>query len=581
MIDRQYINDEILRQPIHEIIGDFVPLTRQGANYKGCCPFHNERTPSFIVSPTKGIYRCFGCGVSGNVLTFLQSVGHTFPEAVMYIVKKYNLPPPPSDSGRTAEAASVTEAIYIALSFAAQYFSDQLPLSTQAMQYLVQRGISPDIIAKFEIGYHPAAPADILTHACTKGYTPDILEKSGLIKSHPSRSYPFAADRIQFPIHSPTGRVIGFGARVLGAPSSNIPKYINTPDTHVYQKSKSLYGIAQARQKIIQRKMCYLVEGYIDVLSMHVSGNENVVATCGTALTSDQASLIKRYTPAVTVIFDDDPAGISGTVRAIGILLSEGLMVNIVQLPASHDPSSYLDSVGAQLFNEYLATHTVDFFKWYCQIVNQHRDDPQRQSVVLAQLREAITKIPDRLTRQTYINYCVTHLDIPKKAIQESSDPRRVVIPTKPPPPSGKHQIESWLLRLLIEHGGEPYTDVFPIAIEVMYAFRGYAFSSDSHRLIFEAYRAYAITYNEFPPISHFTNHPTSDIQAASISVLLPSHELSLCPSPKDTTYLLSQLNNLKTTESLALNAHEITTHPDNPELWQARQDIFKSSYKY
>ncbi|MFM9008791.1 MAG: DNA primase, partial [Bacteroidota bacterium] len=331
---------------IEEVVGDFVVLRKRGANLLGLCPFHNERTPSFTVSPAKGFFKCFGCGKAGDSATFVMEHEHlTFPEALRWLAAKYNITiEEEAPSAEQAEQDSLRENLFTVTGFAQDFFEDALWNSDEGrsvgLSYFRERGFSDQTIRKFKLGYAFEKWDALTTAAAERGYQPDLLEKTGLTIAQENRRYDRFRARVVFPIHNLTGRPVGFGARILKADPKS-PKYLNSPETEIYIKSKNLYGIAHAKKAIIATDACYLVEGYTDVVSLHQAGVENVVASSGTALTVEQIRLIGRYTRNITVLYDGDPAGIKASLRGIDLILEEGMNVRVVLFPDGDDPDSY------------------------------------------------------------------------------------------------------------------------------------------------------------------------------------------------------------------------------------------------
>ncbi|MBC7923361.1 MAG: DNA primase, partial [Ferruginibacter sp.] len=392
---------------ILEVVGDFVSLKKRGSNWIACCPFHNEKTPSFAVSPAKGIYKCFGCSKAGDSIRFvmdIESLGYV--DALKYLAKKYNIEIEERELTSAEQLQQgERESLLIALHYAKDYYQHTLFDSDDGrnigLSYFRERGFSEKTIRDFELGYSFDSWDAFTKEALRKGYSLDILEKAGLtiLKEDGKRFDRFRA-RVIFPIHNVAGKVIAFGARILKA-DKNQPKYLNSPETEVYHKSDVLYGIFQAKQAIRQEEVCYLVEGYTDVISLYQAGIANVVASSGTSLTAGQIRLISRFTPNITVLYDGDAAGIKASLRGTDMILEEGLNVSVVVFPDSEDPDSYVKRIGAEAFKAFIRQNRKDFitFKTELLLAGAGRD-PFKRAEVTQEVVESISRIPDRNTRE-------------------------------------------------------------------------------------------------------------------------------------------------------------------------------------
>lgn len=402
---------------IVEVVGDFVSLKKKGANYSACCPFHNEKTPSFNVNPVRQIYKCFGCGAAGDSIKFVMDVdGIGYGEALRYLANKYNIEIKEEQvTDEESLRQNVRESLYIVLNFAKNFYQNQLQNTEEGqaigLSYFKERGFSGETRSKFELGYSPETWDAFTKEALEKGYTAEILEKAGLLihkEGSSTAGYDRFRGRVIFPIHNVAGKVIAFGARILKsdkAGKANQPKYLNSPETEVYHKSDSLYGIFQAKNAIRQQELCYLVEGYTDVISLHQAGVENVVASSGTSLTAEQIRLIGRFTPNVTILYDGDMAGIKAALRGLDLVLEEGLNVSIVLFPDGEDPDSYVRRVGAQAFKDYLKTAAKDFITFKTETLLQDAgNDPFRLAAVIGDVVNSIIKIPDAIKRQVFFH---------------------------------------------------------------------------------------------------------------------------------------------------------------------------------
>jgi len=336
---------------VEEVVGDFVRLKKRGVSLIGLCPFHNEKTPSFHVSPVKGIFKCFGCGKAGSAVSFLMEHEHySYPDALRYLARKYRIEiEEERPSPEQQVAIDEKESLYNLTAFAQKYFEEALFQTEEgkaiAMSYLKERGFSTETIKKFGLGYNPGQWDSFTRYAITNGYKKEQLIKAGLCRESENQLYDIFRSRIIFPVHSISGRVVGFGARILVS-DKNKPKYLNSPETDIYQKSKILYGIFHSRTAISRHDNCFLVEGYTDVIALHQAGIENVIASSGTSLTSEQIRLIRRYTSNITLLFDGDPAGIKAAFRGVDMILEEGMNVRLVLFPEGEDPDSYAKNSG-------------------------------------------------------------------------------------------------------------------------------------------------------------------------------------------------------------------------------------------
>ncbi|MBR1517490.1 MAG: DNA primase [Bacteroidales bacterium] len=414
MIDKQTVDRIMETAQIVDVIGEFVSLKKRGANHIGCCPFHNEKTPSFYVSASKGIYKCFGCGESGNVAGFLMKHEHySYPEALKWLAKKYNIPV--EDEPLTSEQQkqqTERDNLFHVSEFAQKYFADLLYNNelgqAVGLSYFHQRGLTDEIIKRFGLGYCKDVWDDFTQHAIRNGYSLDVLQKTGLtiVKEDTGKQYDRFRGRVMFPIYSISGRVIGFSGRVLSK-DKTAAKYVNSPESDIYDKSNALYGIFQARSAIGRADMCYLVEGNVDVLSMHQSGVENTVASCGTSLTAQQIRIIRRYTSNVTVLYDGDAAGIKATLKAVNLLFAEGMHVRTVLFPDGDDPDSYAQKYGSTQLQTYLKEHSENFLLYRARLVDAEiKRDPTRKAAYVGEIVNSIALVADRQERSEYIKQC-------------------------------------------------------------------------------------------------------------------------------------------------------------------------------
>lgn len=412
MISQNSIQQIQSQIDIIDIIGSFIKLKKRGANYLGNCPFHHEKTPSFTVSPTKEIYKCFGCGKSGNAIGFVMDhEKYSYVEALRWLANKYNIELEETETSPEFKAIQLTsDSLFIINNFAKDFFSNAL-LNTEegtdiALSYLKERGFNSQTIEKFQLGYNPSTK-DAFTKAAIEGqYNKDLLIKTGLVVSRDEKLMDNYRSRIIFPIHNQSGKILGFGARIIKS-NDKAPKYINTPENEIYIKSKILYGSYFARTAIDKADECLLVEGYTDVVSLHQAGIENVVASGGTSLTIDQLRLIKKYTKNLTIIYDGDSAGIKAALRGLDLALEEGLDVKLVLIPDKEDPDSYVNKIGAAEFIDFVKTEKKDFILFQLEIaLKDAGNDSSKKSAIINQIAETISKInktEDFTKRQDYI----------------------------------------------------------------------------------------------------------------------------------------------------------------------------------
>ena len=403
MIDQETIQRITDAARIEEVIGDFVSLKKRGANHIGCCPFHNEKTPSFYVSPSKGIYKCFGCGEAGDVVKFLMKHEHyTYPEALRWLADKYHIEIKEEEqTDEEKQRQTERDGLFHVSDFAQKYFADLLYNDERGravgLSYFHGRGLSDEVIKRFGLGYCLDEWSNFTDHALKNGYSLQVLEKTGLtiVKEDTGKQYDRVRGRVMFPIYSISGRVLGFSGRVLTT-EKQAAKYVNSPDSDIYNKSRILYGLYQARAAIAKADKCYLVEGNVDVISMHQSGVENTVASCGTSLTTEQIRLLKRYTPNVTVLYDGDKAGIKAALRAIDLLFAEGMHVRLVLFPDGEDPDSYAQKYGSTQLQEFLATHEDNFIMYKTRVLlDDVKDDPIRKAELVSET--ALRKLDYRI----------------------------------------------------------------------------------------------------------------------------------------------------------------------------------------
>lgn len=431
MIDQATIDRILDAAQIVDVVSDFVTLRKRGVNYVGLCPFHNEKTPSFSVSPSKGVCKCFSCGKGGNAVHFIMEHEQlSYYEALKWLAKKYNIEIKERElTKEEKQSQSLRESLFLVNQFAAEYFQDILYNNIDGqsigMTYFRQRGFRDDIIKKFQLGYCTESKDALAKTAVQKGYKQELLLKTGLcyMKDDGKTIRDRFWGRVIFPVHNITGKVVAFGGRVLSAATKNVQmKYVNSPESEIYHKSKELYGIYFAKQSIIRQDRCFLVEGYTDVISMHQSGIENVVASSGTALTSDQIRLIHRFTNNITVLYDGDGAGIKASIRGIDMLLEEGMNIKVCLLPDGEDPDSFARKHNATEYQAYINNNEVDFIRFKTNLLMEEAGkDPIKRAELISSIVKSISVIPDSIVRSVYIRECSQLLKMDEKILVEAT----------------------------------------------------------------------------------------------------------------------------------------------------------------
>lgn len=426
MIDQATIDRILDAAQIVDVVSEFVTLRRRGVNYIGLCPFHNEKTPSFSVSPSKGLCKCFSCGKGGNVVHFIMEHERlSYYEALKWLARKYNIEVKERElTEEEKQASNLRESLFVVNQFASEYFQNVLYNVEEGqrigMTYLRSRGFRDDIIKKFQLGYSTDNRDALARTAIEKGYKPEFLEKTGLCyrKDDGTLRDRFWG-RVIFPVHTLSGKVVAFGGRVLNAATKNVQmKYVNSPESEIYHKSRELYGIYFAKQAMVRQDRCFLVEGYTDVISMHQSGIENVVASSGTALTSDQIRLIHRFTNNITVLYDGDGAGIKASIRGIDMLLEEGMNVKVCLLPDGDDPDSFARKHNATEYQAYINDHEVDFIRFKTDLlIEEAGKDPIKKANLITSIVKSISVIPDSITRNVYIRECSEMLRMEERVL--------------------------------------------------------------------------------------------------------------------------------------------------------------------
>ncbi len=570
MISRDTIDTIISATRIEEVIGDFVTLRRRGVNMIGLCPFHNEKTPSFTVSPTKGIYKCFGCGKAGNAVNFLMEYEHfIYPEALRYLANKYQIEIEEEvQTPEMLQELSERESLYNLNLFARDFYEKTLHETEEGkaigLSYLKERGVRDDIIRKFQLGYNPSTWDAFTKHALENGYKLDNLIKSGLTLQKDTRAYDRFHSRVIFPIHSASGRVIGFGGRILTT-EKNRPKYVNSPDSVVYNKSKSLYGIFFARNAIASKESCFLVEGYTDVISLHQAGIENVVASSGTSLTQDQIRMIQRYTKNITILYDGDPAGIKASFRSIDMIIEEGMNVKIVLFPEGEDPDSYSRKHHPTEVEEFVANQADNFILFKTRLLLKETEgDPIKKAALIREIVKTIGLIPDGITRTLYIKECAVLMNVPEQVLMNEvrkilrNKIKKMIPDLKKPedigwtedqtaPPREEYDIasdeyqEREIIRILLLYGndvipltrkneaGEEEEYVVKVAefiiIDILRDELG--FENSVYAAIFAEY-VKAHQEERIPDRNEFISHNDPDIAHTSVDLVFTPYELSV-----------------------------------------------------
>ena len=424
MIPKQTVQQVLEASRVEEVVGEFVQLKKRGVNQIGLCPFHNEKTPSFIVSPAKGIFKCFGCGEAGSSVDFVMKHEHyTFPQAVKWLAQKYNIEIEEEEqTPEQVQAENDRESLFSITEFAAKFFKESLHNTEKGkaigLSYFNERGFSEDTIQKFSLGFSSDSWDALSKAALDTGYSKDYIVKAGLaIEKENGGLYDRFRDRVLFPIHSISGRVVGFGGRILTNDKKK-PKYVNSPESLIYDKSNVLFGLFHAKNDIIKHNNCFLVEGYTDVISLHQAGIENVVSSSGTSLTSGQIKLIKRYTPNITILYDGDAAGIKASFRGIDMIVEDGMNVRVVLFPDGEDPDSYAKNHSADELDIFLKDNSKDFIHFKADLLNKDAGkDPVKKAQVVREIVQTIAIVPEQLNRLYFIRETAELLGISEEII--------------------------------------------------------------------------------------------------------------------------------------------------------------------
>ena len=540
---------------VEEIVGDFVELKKAGVNYKGRCPFHDEKTPSFVVSPTKGIYKCFGCQKGGNSINFIQELqGVSYPEALRYAADKYNIEIEEQELTPEQESRmSAKESQFIATKFASEYFQNVLWNTSEGkavgLSYFKERGFSEDTIKKFQLGYSPKKQNSFEKAATKAGYDLEILAASSLIgKNEDGKTYDKFRERTIFTIHSYTGKVIGFGGRAFSPDAKS--KYLNSGETLIYDKSKVLYGLNLSKQAISKADRCFIVEGYTDVISMHQNGVENVVSASGTALGSQQIQLIKRSTNNVTLLFDGDKAGIKATLRSIDLCLKAEMNVKIASFPDGEDPDSFSKKLSTEEFQEYLEKSAINFVDYLIELYKLNDiNDPTQVIEIKKKIIKSISEIPDVFSREEYCKIYHQKLGIEEVKLiaqvnkarsmvvsspSRNLSPKKEAVKTKKLSSNSEDKLqkqEEEVLRLLLNYGNETFIldeEDESVAAMIINELEndGIEFSTPIHNEIYQEIIA-KIEETGKIHIQSFINSNKENISSLAVNLVATPHSIS------------------------------------------------------
>ncbi len=611
---------------VEEVIGDFVTLKKRGANYLGLCPFHNEKTPSFSVSPSKGIYKCFGCGKAGNVVGFVMEHEHySYPEALRYVAKRYGIEIEEEEvTPEMQQQLDEKESMLALNTFITEYFKKNLFEKNEGkaigLSYLKEREFRESIIEKFELGYAIDLWEDYSKHALANGYKKDVIAATGLGIAKDDKLFDRFRGRVIFPIHNLTGRVIGFGGRILSSEKSKA-KYLNSPESDIYNKSKVLYGIYFARNAIVKQDKCYLVEGYTDVISLHQAGIENVVSSSGTSLTVDQIKLISRYTPNITILYDGDPAGIKASFRGIDLILEQGMNVKIVLFPEGEDPDSYARNHSTNETEDFINNTAADFIKFKTSLLlDETANDPSGRASLIKDIVHTISVIPDGITRSVYIKECSVLLDVGEQTLMNELNKllrqkyrKQTNIPSEVLPPEEIKDtrlkqididpldisyLENDLIRLLLLFGDsevevnteDEQTFEISIADYIINDLENdnLGFYNKIYCTILDEYKK-AKQENIILNTTHFTNHVDKQISSVAIELMSTPYQLSdnweknkIFVKKEDDDLLNLVLSTLMSFKSRLISKQlnelslQLKTTTDEAEIYLMQQEYFE-----
>ena len=584
MIPRDKVAEIHDNARIEEVVGEFVSLKKRGSNLIGLCPFHQEKTPSFSVSPAKGIYKCFGCGAAGNAVNFvMQHEQYTYPEALRYLAGKYNIEiEEREESEEEKQAKDERESLLVVTAYAQKHFSKNLWETQEGrsvgLSYLKERGFLEKTIKEFQLGYSPEKWDDFTKTAQNNGYKNKYLEKSGLSIIKPHQAYDRFRNRVIFPIHNLTGKVTGFGARLL-TNEKNKPKYLNSPESEIYNKSQILYGIYFAKSEMVREDKCLLVEGYTDVISLYQSGIKNVVASSGTSLTEDQIRLIRRYTQNITILYDGDAAGLKASFRGIDMILGQGMNVKIVLFPEGEDPDSYAAGHSSTETKAYIEAQAQDFIRLKSKLLfRENSDDPTARADAIEEIAYSISLIPNLLKRDEYIKATWEALEIDQQKLSfrinklRSDRLRKETTKNSVPATSeqapatqpGSNQLfeeknygEDELIRVLVMYGrylmsyeNEQEEQVNISAAEFIInelKHIDYVFRDKINQRIFDSMHE-AIIYDSIPDDSFFLNHSDASVSQRVINLISEKFSLSENWAKQKGIYTNHESDNIKYT---------------------------------
>jgi DNA primase len=565
LITRDTIAKILDTAQIEDVVRDFVNLKKAGSLLKGNCPFHQEKTPSFVVNPNKNIFKCFGCGKGGDSVSFImEHEKFTFPEALRYLAQKYHIEVEETQvSTEEKQVQDEKESLLIALNYAAKFYQTQLTETEDGkaigLSYFKERGFLDDTIQTFQLGYSPDSFDTFYNQAIKDGYNEEILLKAGLIKEKNGKHYDFFRDRVMFPIFNVSGKVVAFGGRMLKSAKSDNPnvynpKYINTAETDVYHKSQVLYGISHAKAEIRKHDVCYLVEGYTDVISLYQAGIKNVVASSGTALTKEQVQLIKRFTQNMVILYDGDAAGIKAALRGLDIVLEQGLNVKLVLLPDSEDPDSFVKKNGTDATLDFIQKKQQDFILFKAtQGIEEVKNDPVKKSEVIKDIVESIAKVDDNIKRQLYIKHCADIVEVPENILvnevnkirtqqfkkskdfnQEDANAINDFVKTEvdhsqqtlSKTPALYHQ-EKDIIRVLLEHGDKEMTEEYSVAEYVIFEMVGVEFKTEVFGKIVKLYLDAYQQETPLEEVKNLNNITDADVKNCLVELMSSPYELS------------------------------------------------------
>ncbi|MBK9792265.1 MAG: DNA primase [Sphingobacteriales bacterium] len=565
MITRDTIAKILDTAQIEDVVRDFVNLKKAGSLLKGNCPFHQEKTPSFVVNPNKNIFKCFGCGKGGDSVSFImEHEKFNFPEALRYLANKYHIEIEETQvSNEDKQVQDEKESLLIALNYAAKFYQTQLTETEDGkaigLSYFKERGFLDDTINTFQLGYSPDSYDTFYKQAVKDGYSEEMLLKAGLIKEKNGKHYDFFRDRVMFPIFNVSGKVVAFGGRMLKSgktdnPNVYNPKYINTAETDVYHKSQVLYGISHAKAEIRKHDVCYLVEGYTDVISLYQAGIKNVVASSGTALTKEQVQLIKRFTQNMVILYDGDAAGVKAALRGLDIVLEQGLNVKLVLLPDSEDPDSFVKKNGTDATLDFIQKKQQDFILFKAtQGIEEVKNDPVKKAEVIKDIVESIAKVDDNIKRQLYIKHCADIVEVPENILvnetnkirtqqfkkskefnQEDATAINEYVKTdvdhsqpevsKTPP---LYHQEKDIIRVLLEHGDQEMNEKESVAEHIIFELVDVEFKTEVFGKIIKLYMDAYTDETPLEEVKNLNNIRENDVKDCLVELMSSPYELS------------------------------------------------------